>query len=937
MLASTSRVTRRAGCVHPASLRSLGAPGDALRRYQQTRGFRFGRGWGSYFESEPQQDDIYRRYRSFRYKYTEALGRRHDGQPLAEDAKSALRRIVSEHQHPRGGKRRWVANCRITKTESTPDSLEGVLPGQNIEDVERAPMEHLLYGDRPRLAQTYFDNWDVPLRNHEHLRRSHRTKHPKPDLSKVANTVTATEASPEYIIDPITNRKVPKGSLASSSVLEKGPDPPVESFRSYRSQFCSFRPPSAAASEHPTPPPSAALAAEPIPKLSSMERQPILESERYVAELSDAPASNLLDTLSEKQQSVFWHPSDVIAPPPSKRATWTLEPGVEAYLGPGNESLQSQGVTAQHSDLHQYEAVRHLEPNGKTAEQESVPKYDDLDKYEAFRSHEPDGKYKPEMPPVDPEELKLYKPFRSCEPDGKYAESYHEEKLDYSELAQYSQPFMSHEPDGKYAESYGRPGTEDAELPEYEPFRSHEPDGKYANKEGATVSAKELAGYASAPAHELDGKLEDDITAEPDSEELGKYKAFRSHEPNGKYAAEAESIEDSDLGGNHEAFGYEDTEVASSSQDAQTTVEASELRKYTAVRYNEPDGKPAVEDESSEPLFDYDLRASNKKDGASEKTHYRKMLETCMTQSTSVSDAIDADTSSSLKEKRAAEVPLGKPALTGNYVQDFPEEFAKSWSPDTYLSSTEAPEQVVAESSSVLEPALDRYGNKAESQESPLPTSQPTAAPVPTLYKVLVYDPTMQCIDVAETTSIVADSNTPLTPAEVLLRISNPAKFLPHFGPLQAQGFEIVSGAGDVLIFRKVREAVPEASQSGIANHTTAETFAAPTPNRPAINPIDMTGGPRDNTVAASRFASPTGFVNYDLPPPRFESNIDVHREEPVFSGSKEKSGNEGKKTSLPKRIALGALWVGAASYSVGVVGEYFKTGGADGKGPKGL
>jgi len=236
---------------------------------------------------------------------------------------------------------------------------------------------------------------------------------------------------------------------------------------------------------------------------------------------------------------------------------------------------------------------------------------------------------------------------------------------------------------------------------------------------------------------------------------------------------------------------------------------------------------------------------------------------------------------------------------------------------------------------------LDRYNGKTENKSSVeglSAESEPTAvAPVPTLYKVLVYDPTMQCIDVAETTSIVTDSNTPLTPAEVLLRISNPAKFLPHFGPLQAQGFEIVSGAGDVLIFRKVREGLPEVSHSGTVSHSTAETVAAPSPNRPAINPIDMMGGPRDYTVAASRFASPTGFVNYDLPPPRFDSNIDVRREEPVFSGAKEKSSNEGKKTSLPKRIALGALWVGAASYSVGVVGEYFKTGGADGKGPKGL
>jgi hypothetical protein len=92
-------------------------------------------------------------------------------------------------------------------------------------------------------------------------------------------------------------------------------------------------------------------------------------------------------------------------------------------------------------------------------------------------------------------------------------------------------------------------------------------------------------------------------------------------------------------------------------------------------------------------------------------------------------------------------------------------------------------------------------------------------------------------------------------------------------------------------------------------------------------------------------FASPTGFVNYDLPPlgessakstPRFVSGIDVRREEPVFSGGKAER-QSGTKKKLPKRIAVGAAWVAGVSYALGVMGEYFKTGGADGNGPKGL
>jgi hypothetical protein len=180
----------------------------------------------------------------------------------------------------------------------------------------------------------------------------------------------------------------------------------------------------------------------------------------------------------------------------------------------------------------------------------------------------------------------------------------------------------------------------------------------------------------------------------------------------------------------------------------------------------------------------------------------------------------------------------------------------------------------------------------------------------------------MQCIEIAETSSTVADNSAPLTPAEVLLRISNPANFFPHFAPLQAEGFEIVSGSGDVLIFRKVREAISEPQSAATST---------------SVNPIDMTGGRRDFTVAASRFASPTGFVNYDLPPePTTRAESAVHREHSHL-GEKSGRAERARKKSLPKKVVVGAAWLAGITYSVGVVSEYFKTGGSDGKGHKGF
>ncbi|KAL9106186.1 MAG: hypothetical protein Q9227_008778 [Pyrenula ochraceoflavens] len=74
------------------------------------------------------------------------------------------------------------------------------------------------------------------------------------------------------------------------------------------------------------------------------------------------------------------------------------------------------------------------------------------------------------------------------------------------------------------------------------------------------------------------------------------------------------------------------------------------------------------------------------------------------------------------------------------------------------------------------------------------------------LYKVLAYDKSTQRVTVAETTSsFVHIHEQPLHPTEILSRLKKAAKFLPYLEDLQAQGYEIVSGSGDLLIFKKTR------------------------------------------------------------------------------------------------------------------------------------
>ncbi|KAI9799367.1 MAG: hypothetical protein M1833_004067 [Piccolia ochrophora] len=221
-------------------------------------------------------------------------------------------------------------------------------------------------------------------------------------------------------------------------------------------------------------------------------------------------------------------------------------------------------------------------------------------------------------------------------------------------------------------------------------------------------------------------------------------------------------------------------------------------------------------------------------------------------------------------------------------------------------------------------------------------------------YKILAYDPASHDISTAVTTSSAGASSPvqeELSPADVLPRLNYPARFLPHFAHLNRAGYEIVSGSGDVLIFKKVREVEPSPvsyTAFGPIPVDDPSNFDRPPPYSP-INPID-------GTTATGNFASPTGFVNHDAifaPPqplpeeeapqpvaPEAAAPVEkVRREEDVFSGRsrwedepapppKEKKG---KARKVVRRVFWVGVWVAACSYAVGVVAEFFRTGGSTG------
>ncbi|KAM7195475.1 hypothetical protein V8F33_006645, partial [Rhypophila sp. PSN 637] len=925
-LTTATQLTTRAQGARRASLSVIGssrafAAAPAICHSQhQVRAFRFGRLWTSYFDPEFSQNDC-RRQRQFRYKYAETLSRR-----LSWDPNS----VASGNSKPaHKGELRGYWDAAIGDTEDgaevpkmrfpqkSPDNPEGIRPGQNIEDAERAPLEDLLFGH-------------------------HQEQYPK---AKAAH---------------------PKNHLSS--------------FKSYRSQFAQFIAPECTSTQPPIfydgPPPEAELKKYSKVKIDSTPWDPV---SRGLQSDVPKPDSDLLNAITWKHQEVFWHHQDGVTAP----KVWDLGPDASEYTDlhkyrpvpdekplpsdqqpseqyvavrshepdgkykaqadaeateyqdleeyeagtshapdgkhQASQSLPSQtdteGDVQRYEDLHKYGPTRVYEPDGKykVQQESSVPHYEDLGEYGPVRAHEPDGKYKAEADTsaaseIDPEELSMYGAFRSHEPDGLYAANYVKPTPDPEELAQYTS-FRSHEPDGKYAASHQNSTEDRVEATRYQAFRSHEPDGKYAvsSQVDPTQGYRDLETYGPFLSHEPDGKYATEQSQSAKPQELGQYQAFRSHEPDGKYAAQSESCTEVPDLGYHEAFGYEDSETMTPPPGHGT---GADLKEYKTVHFNELDGPTASHLKEQ----DHDTPSTVEEMAGETEGHLNSGMETPKSEYRQLQELLMAET--------AAEE-----SVAGNAKTSYAKECGKDVPVygTIYISTNPEPQS----SASTSPPAMES-------------SSLDTATPM--LYKVLVYDAESQSVEIAETTSIVPDTATPLTPAEVLLRISHPSKFLPHFAPLQAQGFEIVSGNGDVLIFRKLREAwvTPDLSDNASASQKNGEPTALSS-NPPLINPIDMTGGGL-REIDAYRFTSlsPTGFVNYNLPPPYYgsnptyasaesiESGSETSRETPTSNRSKSASEQSDDKInkSLPKRLLVSALWLGGLSYSVAVVGNYFKTGG---------
>lgn len=976
MLTTASQFTPRARSLHirhTATARILGAGcTQGIRLQEQTRGFR----WGLWSNLDDEiSREIRHQQRMLKHQYSKQLNRRlsWDKHPFSEDSRHALKRIVKSYwlsSYP-GGR---VCDETPPTRHTYADTESGVRPGHNIEDVERGAMDHLMYGEEQE-----------PMSSHQNRNRNRKRRRVRPSKYTMESIYDQPAEMEEYIIDPITNRKVAKQHPPSSSIID-GEDIPVKTFKDYRSQFASPD----SVSEH-------ADSVKP-------QAQPHRQSDEY-------SAGNGTPESKKTESEVFEYEADgsgFMRSTETESSSATVDPRYDDLLryrplqdAAVDENLASSvaGLSGKPEDL----------PRHKIAIDEAHGKFDDL------------------QPPQENTDEFGYKSVVADEIASRV------EGIERHDIDQMSSTTV--EPD---ITSEAEPI--DAELEQ--PIPDHH-DGKPLGFREEFVKPEVLRRYRSSidplePGDFPESTVED-LRAKYGSAELKQFTTVRSVEQGETSDPAADEVMDVQVGYEQRIAPEEELDVllsGSETMEKLVSVKQGHGRIPNNFQFEAPEG---IEDEAvstseaPSPLQPSLERLTSVKQGQGKQSNYREMLESLMSQHERISDAQDYEAIVSVQKAKAknreAEVPQRK--LTGNYMRDFPEEFEKSWTqtlsamPVEAETSFETETQVEGESmeggleggfgrpsASKIQPALDRLEipqaaidqdshnakelenaelvqneqmsdgvqqdgiifdvkdematateaetstiigeeatqNASEELRGAFEESSSISENEPVLYKILAYDPTMQKVNMAETTSLVPDFTSALSPADALLRLSHPTKFFPHFASLEAEGFEIASGSGDVLVFRKVRQSKPEQVKETPSETATAASIE-PSSSESPINPIDMTGRPRVASPASANFASPTGYVKYEnlpeteaskLPPPpppdRVAYNINLRREEPVYSGPKQKiHGEKKQRKSLGHRLLIGGVWVAGISYGLGVVSEYFTTGGMDGLGPQGL
>ncbi|GAO16795.1 hypothetical protein UVI_02053360 [Ustilaginoidea virens] len=549
--------------------------------------------------------------------------------------------------------------------------------------------------------------------------------------------------------------------------------------------------------------------------------------------------------------------------------------------------VPAENPATEYDDLNKYTPVTWNEPDGlpKPTPEELSKNYDDLPTYDQYPNNGP------ATPRLHPEEaskqygdLRRYGSFPNA---GPVTERVHPEDVSkqYKDVSKYpsrgfDEPKRStHVHPEELSKNY-------KDLDKYDPLSFDQPDNSHpAYSEEATKAYKDLASYEPVFHTKLDAEPAERSGSVPNSlQDYENYRQLDGNEP--RTAAEIRSA------------------VLRRARCNSTHADAAGQTKDLADCKTHNTGRALTGSYAKD--FPEEFATSwNTANSWSKSTLFPKHLadnDTTRPANTLGSDKDEFDLSS-MDESFPSEDDRLQPALERNAgrrasVSGMSRSERISVEEDPYPSNLQRLEGSYAKERGGLatRPNLVR-GDKGRSRDKDASGTDSTAqGPFerqPTLYKMLAYDPSTQSISVAEASSAADDSSAAETPAEILPRISNPSKFFPYFRVLQAEGYEVVSGSGHVLVFRKVQPGSVLQEDSGAAVESTATTGRS----------------------GARKVAGPVhSFVN------------DESR--PYLAPGWEAWDKKTKRRRLGRKLVIGTAWVAGIAYAGSLMGEYLSTGG---------
>ncbi|KAG5953958.1 hypothetical protein E4U58_000255 [Claviceps cyperi] len=515
-------------------------------------------------------------------------------------------------------------------------------------------------------------------------------------------------------------------------------------------------------------------------------------------------------------------------------ATWN-EPDGLPVLTPEESSKN-------YDDLERYGPVKWNEPNGLPALtlEELSKNNDDLDEYGPVKWNEPNG-----LPELTPEELsKQYDDLNTYKkPFGVQDALLEAHKAAQQDATPRAEPIAAKvDRMGKDAPADPAKGYDD--LDKYGPAMYNEPDGlPNPTPEELSKNYQDLHLYSQYPNTGPDSPRIHPEEASKQYEDLRLYDDFPNTGPSEeRIHPELASKQYDDLD-KYPSSGYEEADKTSHVHLEELTKNYQDLDKYRVSSLDAFDKKYPTHPEEASKAYD-DLGAYEsvihkesvasslgifeKTAGLEENTELQTAADirsdvlrrTSRNSKRTLAQRARSQYEQSALPESSTDGASNRPVFAGNCGKSLPEEvaagrdmFARSKAPpsqrtpavdtglkeDPYSKDPQGLELSYTDehAAPTTSPAFARrYQNRSEAE---------TLVAQPVSYKVLAYDPSTQSISIAETSSGVSDTSTPASPADILPQLSNPARFFPYFSQLQAEGYEIASGSGDVLVFRKVR------------------------------------------------------------------------------------------------------------------------------------